>query len=198
MAHVSVLGIRATVSGSFHRGLDDVQAAVGALIDAGVEVLSPADPRLVDAFGEFLFVASDRRRKIKMVQDRHLAAIAASHFLWLVAPDGYVGQSAALEVGSALAHGIPVFGTTPPNDLTLRQYVSIVSSVRDAVSAVVALVPEASAPGLLLDPYGVADRVHDQVDRIRQHLLTPSSVYGEDDPAVRSITADLRGELRGL
>jgi hypothetical protein len=198
MAHVSSLGIRATVSGSFHRGLNDVQAAVDALTDAGVEVLSPADPRLVDAFGEFLFVASDRRRKIKMVQDRHLAAIAASHFVWLVAPDGYVGLSAALEVGSALAHEIPVFGATPPNDLTLRQYVSIVSSVRHAVSAVLVLAPEANVPGLLLDPDGAADRVHHQVDRIRQGLLTPSSVYGEDDSEVRSITADLRGELRGL
>src|SRR5712692_6595897 len=99
MVHACSLGIRATVSGSFHRGLDDVQAAVASLIDAGVEVLSPADPRIVDAFGEFLFVASDRQRKIRTIQDRHLAAIAASHFVWLVAPDGYVGLSGSLEIG---------------------------------------------------------------------------------------------------
>jgi hypothetical protein len=192
------LGIRATVSGSFHRGLGEVQAAVASLIDAGVEVLSPADPRLVDAFGEFLFVASDRQRKIKTVQDRHMAAIAASHFVWLVAPDGYVGQSGSFEIGGAFVQGVPVFSATPPNDLTLRQYVSVVPCVRNAVSAVLSPTHAVNAPGLLLDPVGAAERAHDQIDRIRGRLLTPSATYGANDPALRSLAQSLRGELHNL
>lgn len=197
-SHVPPLGIRATVSGSFHRGLDDVQAVVASLVDAGVDVLSPADPRIVDAFGEFLFVASDRQRKIKTVQDRHLAAIGASHFVWFVAPDGYVGLSGALEIGSAVAQGVPIFSSTPPNDLTLRQYVSVVSSVREAVATVLTHMRDASVPGLLLDPDGAANRVHDHVERIRKHLLAPSSAHGEDDLEVRSVADELRVVLGNL
>jgi hypothetical protein len=198
MERVLSLGVRATVSGSFHRGMEEVQAAVASLTDAGVEVLSPAHPQIVDAFGQFLFVASDRQRKIRLVQDRHLAAIASSHFVWLVAPQGYVGVSAAMEIGSAAARGVPIFGSTPPSDLTLRQYVSVVQSVRDAVASVAAQVPEPALPGLLLDPEGAADRAHDRLDRIRSRLMTTSSAYGLDDPEIRLIGRELRGALRDI
>jgi hypothetical protein len=100
--------LTATVSGSFHRHLHAITAAVQELFDLGVKVLSPADPRIVDSLvvdslGEFLFVASDRVRSVKLVQDRHIQGISASDFLWLVAPDGYVGQSASMELGFAVA-----------------------------------------------------------------------------------------------
>src|SRR6266545_2562945 len=77
----------ATVSGSFRRAMRQVQEAVYALTDLGVMVLSPADPRVVDELGAFLFVASDRLRIVRLVQQRHLQAISMSDFLWLVAPD---------------------------------------------------------------------------------------------------------------
>src|SRR4051812_6526153 len=101
--HVPDHPTRATVSGSFRRAMGAVQEAVYRLTDAGAQVLSPADPRIVDQFGDFVFVASDRVRAIKLVQSRHLAAIAASDVLWLVAPDGYIGQSGAMEIGYAVA-----------------------------------------------------------------------------------------------
>src|SRR4051794_25445033 len=52
----------ATVSGSFRRSMRGVQEAVFAFTDAGVRVLSPADPRVVAQLGDFLFVASDHLR----------------------------------------------------------------------------------------------------------------------------------------
>src|SRR5262249_20216060 len=100
--------LKATVSGSFHRHMQAIVNTVNELSAREVRVLSPADPRVVDHSGEFLFVASDRVRSIRMVQDRHLQCIRASNFLWLVAPDGYVGQSASLELGFAYANGIPI------------------------------------------------------------------------------------------
>jgi hypothetical protein len=116
-----------------------VTEAVYELTDAGVTVLSPADPRPVHSLGDFLLVASDLvtpadRLTVRGVQSRHLSSIAASDFLWLVAPDGYVGPSAALELGFALASGVPVFGTTAPDDLTMRQFVTVAD-----MGAVVAL-----------------------------------------------------------
>src|SRR5258708_39801180 len=100
--------LTATVSGSFHRHMLNIYDTVGSLTEAGVKVLSPADPRVVDYRGEFLFVASDRLRSIRLVQDRHFSCIAASDFLWLVAPDGYVGTSAAMEIGIAVAAGVEI------------------------------------------------------------------------------------------
>src|SRR5215208_5165935 len=101
--------LTATVCGSFRRAMGAVAEAVYRLTDDGVRVLSPADPRVVDRFGDFLFVASDRARAIKLVESRHLAAIEASDFVWLEAPEGYIGQSGAMEIGFAIAVGTPVF-----------------------------------------------------------------------------------------
>src|SRR4051794_20369938 len=100
--------LNVTVSGSFRRHLAPIAAAVETFAGLGCRVLSPEDPRVVDSFGEFLFVASDRFRTIRTVQNRHLAAIGASQLLWLVNPDGYVGQSASMELGFAVALGIPI------------------------------------------------------------------------------------------
>ena len=111
----------------------EVQEAVYALTDMGVEVLSPRDPRVVGQIGEFLFVASDRLWSIRRVQERHLAAIAASDFLWLVAPDGYVGTSAAYELGYARAKGVEVFCKNAPADTTLQEFVSVVKGEKEAV-----------------------------------------------------------------
>src|SRR5579859_7212495 len=111
------------VSGSFHRHMDAITAVVQELASLSVRVLSPADPRVVAQQGEFLFVASDRVRSVRLVQDRHLESIRAADFLWLICPDGYVGQSASMEIGYAAAAGVPILATHVPSDLTMREYV---------------------------------------------------------------------------
>src|SRR5713101_2972035 len=123
----------AAVSGSFHRHMEAISSAVRDLTARSIRVLSPADPRVVAVQGEFLFVASDRVRSVRLVQDRHLDCIRAADFLWLVCPDGYVGQSASMEVGFAAAVGVPIFSTHAPSDLTLREYVTTMPTPADAV-----------------------------------------------------------------
>ena len=160
--------LKATVSGSFHRHLGAVQLAVDELLDAGVKVLSPADPRVVDARGEFLFVASDRVRSIRLVQDRHLECVRRSDFLWLVAPDGYVGQSASMELGFAIASQIPVYCEHLPADLTLRQYVQRVPSLWFVLDRHEAH-PRAERPDtFLIDPHASIGEAHDVLDRLSQ------------------------------
>src|ERR1017187_6013089 len=111
MRHCEVRMLTAAVSGSFHRHMGAITSAVRELASLSVRVLSPADPRVVAQQGEFLFVASDRVRSVRLVQDRHLESIRAADFLWLVCPDGYLGQSASMEVGFAAAAGVPIFTT---------------------------------------------------------------------------------------
>jgi hypothetical protein len=150
--------LKATVSGSFHRHIAGIYSAVGELRAAGVDVLSPSDPRIVDHIGEFLFVASDKLRSVRLVQDRHFEAIRASHFLWVVCPDGYTGPSTSAEIGFARAVGTPVLCNHSPFDITIRQYVRKVPSIGAVVQklsqGISARRTDASPPQYLLDPNG--------------------------------------------
>jgi hypothetical protein len=183
------IGLRATVSGSFRQYMSAVQDAVYELTDRGVRVLSPADPRVVDRFGDFLFVASDRLRSIGLVEDRHLAAIEASDFLWLVIPHGYIGPSAAMEIGYATAVGTPVYSSEVPLDLGFRRYVRIVPGMREAILTL-------ERPGdpkplsLLVDPLAGLEEARKSLDAIEHGLVR--SPRSDSESVIRRALADVR------
>jgi len=161
--------------------MEHIVAAVDSLRSHGVNVLSPADPRVVDQIGPFLFVASDRHRSVRLVQDRHLSAVDHSDFLWLVCPDGYVGQSASLEIGFAIARGVPVFGADLPVDLTLRQYVQKVDSIIDAIHMVQNQDAHRVVPNLLIDPFAAIHAAHGELEAVGR-LLCPVTTLAHVDP----------------
>jgi hypothetical protein len=180
--------LAATVSGSFHRHMDAITAAVHELAALSVRVLSPADPRVVAQQGEFLFVASDPVRSVRLVQDRHLECIRAANFLWLVCPDGYVGQSASMEIGYAAGARVPIFAACAPADLTLREYVTVVPSLSTAVRKIARQARSSRTGGVLIDPHASVETVHRVLDDLSTVLTRPS---GSGDPAQR-IHRDLR------
>jgi hypothetical protein len=187
-------GLAVTVSGSFHRHMHEIGAAVEELAALSIRVLSPSDPRIVAAQGEFLFVASDPVRSVRLVQDRHLEAIRASSFLWLVCPDGYVGQSASMEIGFAAAIGMPIYSTHAPSDLTLRQYVKIVPSLAEAVRLAEASPKPRQFEGILINPRASIAEAHDILERLGAALTRPGS---SEEPAQRAYecAADIRKKL---
>ncbi len=186
--------LTATVSGSFHRHMEAITRAVHELASFGVRVLSPADPRIVAKQGEFLFVASDILRSVRLVQDRHLESIRAANFLWLICPDGYVGQSASMEIGYASAVGVPIFASHAPTDLTLRQYVRIVSSLETAITITKTTPSDRHPEGLLIDPRASLEKAHYVLDRI-QLALTRQSAFGEPANRVYRELANLQTTL---
>jgi hypothetical protein len=186
--------LTATVSGSFHRHMEAITEAVHELATLFVRVLSPADPRIVAQQGEFLFVASDPVRSVRLVQDRHLESIRAANFLWLVCPDGYVGQSASMEVGFAAAVGVPIFATRAPGDLTLRQYVKIAPTLAAAVSIIAASPRRRHPEGVLIDPRASVEKAHYILDRIGT-TLTSSTGFEEPARRLRREAADLQKTL---
>jgi len=186
--------LAATVSGSFHRHMDAITSAVHELASLNVRVLSPADPRIVAQQGEFLFVASDPIRSVRLVQDRHLESIKAANFLWLVCPDGYVGQSASMEIGYAAAFGVPIFAAQLPTDLTLRQYVKLAPSLKAAVN-MARIHPAPRQPeGILINPRASVAEAHEILDHLSVALTRKAAV---DDPArgVYRTVAALRDKL---
>ena len=186
--------LKACVSGSFRRHMDGIAVAVADLASHSVTVLSPADPRVVASDGEFLFVASDPVRSVRLVQDRHLEAIRAADFLWLVTPDGYVGQSASMEIGFASAFGVPILATNLPSDLTLRQYVTPVATLTDALQSVLARSRQRRPEGLLINPRASVHQAHQVLERLEVALTRPSSI--EPVPEVHRGVSDLRKFLR--
>jgi len=186
--------LNATVSGSFHRHMGTITAAVHELAALSVRVLSPADPQIVAQQGEFLFVASDPLRSVRLVQDRHLESIRAANFLWLVCPDGYVGQSASMEIGYAVAVGVPIFATLAPSDLTLRQYVKIVPTLAAVVRTMTASPQRRRPEGILIDPRAAVEQAHCILERIGIALLRPS-VFEDPSRRVHRDLADLKTKL---
>jgi hypothetical protein len=185
--------LRAAVSGSFHRHMEAISRSVHELTALSVRVLSPADPRVVAAQGEFLFVASDRVRSVRLVQDRHLESIRAANFVWLVCPDGYVGQSASMEIGYAAGAGVPIYGTRAPFDLTLREYVTIVPSLTQAVGRARQL-PRRRMAGLLIDPHASIERAHHVLEQITKRLVCESDVLGQAADVYTAVS-DLQAHL---
>jgi len=169
--------------------MDAIGTAVQELAALSVRVLSPADPRIVAAQGEFLFVASDRVRSVRLVQDRHLESIRAANFLWLVCPDGYVGQSASMELGYAAAFDVPVFASHAPIDLTLRQYVRVVPSLVAALALVRARPRVGQAEGILIDPHASLERLHDSLDQIERILTNVRCSSESSSRAYRELAA---------
>jgi hypothetical protein len=184
-----------TVSGSFHRHIGAITAAVHELTGCGVRVLSPADPTIVSAQGDFLFVASDRVRSVRLVQDRHLECIRAADFLWLVCPDGYVGQSASMEVGYAAALGVPIFGLAAPADITMRHYVTRVQNIRQAVASISDLAPREGLGAILLDPRESVEQAHQSLEQI-ENALTSETISADPSRAVYREIRNLQRRLQ--
>jgi NTP pyrophosphatase (non-canonical NTP hydrolase) len=133
----ATFGLNAVLCGSFRRDPDGLRR-IHAVLSSAFHLLSPAAVDFVDPEAEFVRLEHEVGETICAVEDRHLAAISDADFVWLVAPTGYVGRSAAMEIGHARALGVPVFTDTELQDQTLKSYVLIVDgplSVPDALEA---------------------------------------------------------------
>jgi NTP pyrophosphatase (non-canonical NTP hydrolase) len=87
--------------------------------DIGVAVLSPSFSKAVKRDVPFVLLESDDSSDAKILEQRHLDAIAAADALYVYNKDAYLGNSTALELGWAVALGKPVFCHEPVTDATL-------------------------------------------------------------------------------
>lgn len=122
--------MRVVLCGSFRKDHEGLLRAYRELIDTNCQVLSPHS---LD-FNDDAFARDDGTLDMpaRLLEDYHLMSIRQADFVWLHAPEGYIGLSAAFEIGYALAHHTPVFSRHLPNDPNLSNYVTVVPSVFDA------------------------------------------------------------------
>lgn len=115
-------GPRIVVCGSFRKNHVVLSEDYRALQTAGAYVLSPRDVSFVREVDGFVLSAAEVSEEPAAIEARHLSAVKQADMIWLHAPAGYVGPSAALELGVAHAIGMPVFCRELPTDVTLRNF----------------------------------------------------------------------------
>jgi nucleoside 2-deoxyribosyltransferase len=106
-----------TISGSFRKYKPEIDLAIQEFRDYGFTVLAPdlgwlQVPRhRILSLSEkgFRPLPSEVNMSILEIENRFLNCVRQSNLLYVVNPAGYIGNSAALEVGFAMALGIPVY-----------------------------------------------------------------------------------------
>ena len=107
-----------------------------------------------------------------------MECVKAASFLWLVTPDGYVGQSASMEIGVAVSAGTPIYSQQIPSDVTLRQYVSTVASVADVAKALRQPSTQRASAHILIEPVDSAETLHRALDELVSVLVGPHARLG--------------------
>ncbi|MCE7891600.1 MAG: hypothetical protein DYH12_18195 [Sorangiineae bacterium PRO1] len=131
----------------------------------------------------FVFASDEAGREPSEIEHGHLSAMRASHFVWLHAPQGYVGRSAAMELGYANALGLTVFARELPADVTLAGFVTRVASAAQAVARV--RVSASPAPAL-------------GIDSLQRYYRRAAVARGWDGESVDECLRLLSGELDEL
>lgn len=68
------------------------------------------------------------------IESRHCEQIKGAHFVWVSNPDGYIGNSAAFELGFAHGLGKRIISETPPTKGIFRLYVQVAKNLEEAVA----------------------------------------------------------------
>ncbi|MFD7408663.1 hypothetical protein ACFV7R_39850 [Streptomyces sp. NPDC059866] len=106
------------VVGSFRQHYGQVVRAAKAFEAAGITVRTPAVSDIVNPGAEFARFASDPPHLADHdIQAATLEKILTSDFVYVVAPDGYIGRTTSYELGRIHERGIPTYYSQMPKDL---------------------------------------------------------------------------------
>jgi NTP pyrophosphatase (non-canonical NTP hydrolase) len=123
---------RTVLCGSYRRDIEGLRTAYATLEAAGCEILSPRSLDFVGDRDGFAVTEAELEEEPAAVESRHVDALRAADFVWLHVPGGYLGPSAALEVGIAHTVNVPIYAAQTPADEALAQFVTRVGSPADA------------------------------------------------------------------
>lgn len=126
---------RVVICGSFHRAPDELRRLFKELEATGCRVLSPLSFDFEHLPAEFVKTQSELDATPREIESLHLRAIKEADFVFLHAPNGYVGISAAFEIGYAEAIGKPVYSKDDLSDEMLKPRIKTANSVFEALEA---------------------------------------------------------------
>lgn len=125
--------IRCALSGSYRRDFRTLERDYRELVANGCQILSPHRLDIVNPEEAFVKDGAEVDLSAYEIERHHLLALRQADFLWLHCPNGYIGVSGAMEVGYALALGIPIFAKVQPNEVVFERQITIVPSVFMAI-----------------------------------------------------------------
>ena len=126
---------RVVICGSFRRDAAGLRLLFQELEMTGCRVLSPLSIDFSDTDAGFVRTENERDFSSNELERFHLRALRDADFVWLHAPDGHVGISAAYELGFATALHKPVFSFETPSDEMLASQIQTAKSVFTALRA---------------------------------------------------------------
>ena len=114
-------GLKCVVSGSFSKFKPQIDRTIEEFRDLGVQVLAPDTGGFLKPTHRILRLGTDSFRpliteagmSVKQIENNFLAAIAHSDFQYIEAPDGYVGNTVAFEIGFTIAQGLLPYSRQP-------------------------------------------------------------------------------------
>lgn len=123
--------------GTYRKDVEGLRRSFEQLKDLGFNVLSPSNIDIVKERNGFVYMEGEEAETAEQLELKHLDAIERARVVWLHAPEGYVGPTAALELGFAKASGIPIFATSRPKDEAFSSFVTVVNSPEDVFLKVI-------------------------------------------------------------
>ncbi|PID87666.1 hypothetical protein CSB07_00240 [Candidatus Gracilibacteria bacterium] len=115
------------VSGSFRKHFEGISKVIKEFEELYVHVLSPKLSKNINPDHEFFYDTDNP----KILEQRHLDAINKADALYIYNPDGYIGASATLELGWAIALGKPIYSKEYSEDFTLKFFSGKVATPSD-------------------------------------------------------------------
>jgi NTP pyrophosphatase (non-canonical NTP hydrolase) len=123
------------ICGSFRKDTQGLSKLHEQFLDLHYSILSPLNVDIRREEDGFVYMRGEETETPETLERRHLDAIEQADFVWLHAPDGYVGLSASVEIGYATAVGTPIFSVVPPQDPMLKTLVRIIDRPEVLVSS---------------------------------------------------------------
>lgn len=127
--------MKVTIIGSFRKFYKEICEIYDLFEKEGIITLSPKKSRILDPKKEFVILASDPKRAIiKEIENKVLDSILHSDFVYFLNPKGYVGLTAAFEIGYTKALKKCLYSSEMITDPLLREYVDGIYSPRELVN----------------------------------------------------------------
>lgn len=126
--------MRCVISGSFRKYYKDICEAIVDFEKAGVEVLSPKRSKITNPGEEFAILETDASKDMKTLEMNHLEAIHKADFLYVCDPAGYIGASALLEIGFALACKKKLCFLEQPKDAVIGSFADLIGAPETIIS----------------------------------------------------------------
>jgi len=123
------------LAGSFRKHYAQIIAVVRDFEALKHIVLSPKISAIMNEGADFVVLESDDGLPHHEIEKLHLDAIYQADALYVVNPDGYIGSSAALEIGWASSFCKPIFFSNRCKENIFNSFGEVISTV-DAVADV--------------------------------------------------------------